>query len=269
LSVHIASTLFAFLLISTVPARAAEPKFNLIDSKDYTDPRQYAFLSPLLDRVEVVSLAESIHMTHEFPLIRIGMVTAMNHNLGFRMVALEGSPEDLWVTQDQFLATPEAGPSQAMAGVFGVWNTAEMEQLFRYELATWSTSHPLYLTAYDIQPGMGSGTQGLRVFELLLERLRTYAPPPAGFEEGKWLDAAVHLTSSCSAYQTSDETIVSHAIAELEQWIDVAAPEVEKLPHSSACGCAPPDPREHASHTVTLQGGRVGNAGLAALQENT
>jgi erythromycin esterase-like protein len=250
--VHVASTLFASLLFLTgVAAAVPDPNLYSLDSADYTDPRQYYFLAPSLDRVEVVSLAESIHMTHEFPLIRIGMVRFMNENLGFHLLALEGSPEDLWVTQDQFLGSPDSGTSQAMAGIFGLWNTPEMEQLFRYEAATWSTSNSLYLTAYDIQPGMGSGTQGVRVFQLLLERLRTYSAPPADFDEEKWMDAVGRLASGCSSYRPSDEAMVAGAIDSLQRWIDAAAPEVEKrypnLPHAAVLRLIPTNMRASLS----------------------
>lgn len=185
--------MFSALLFPSSAGAAPEPRFQSIESADYPDPRQYGFLNPLLREVEVVSLAESIHMTHEFsphPYIRIGMVRYLNENLGFQLLALEGSPEDLWVTQDQFLASADAVLSQAMTGVFGLWNTPEMAQLFRYKAARWSTSHLWYLTAYDIPLGTGSGTVGPRVLQMLGERLRGYSPPPPDFDEEMWLAAA-------------------------------------------------------------------------------
>ena len=239
------------LLFLTGAEAAPQPNLRSIDSADYADSRQYGFLTPILNKVEVLSLAESIHMTHEFPLIRIGMVRYLNENLGFHTLALEGSPEDLWVTQDEFLASPDKGVSQAMAGIFGLWNTPEMEQLFRYESATWSTSHPLYLTAYDIQPGTGDGTQGLRVFQMLLERLRTYSPPPPDFDEGKWLHAVGLLTSACAGYRPSDEAMVGSAIDSIERWITAAAPNVEKrylnLPHAAMVRLIPTNLRASLS----------------------
>lgn len=244
-------TLFAPLLLLTSAGAAPESSLHSLESADYTDPRQYGFLNPLLNEVEVVSLAESIHMTHEFPLIRIGMVRYLNANLGFHTLALEGSPEDLWVTQDQFLAAPDTGASRAMAGLFGLWNTPEMEQLLQYESSTWSSSHPLYLSAYDIQPGMGSGTEGLRVLQILVERLRRYSPPPPDFDEEKWLDAVGRLTSSCAGYQPSGEALIASAIDTTEQWITAAAPEVEKrypnLPHAAMLRLIPANLRASLS----------------------
>ena len=253
-------TLFATLLLLTSAGAAPEPRWHAIESAGYADPRQYGFLNALLGDVEVVSLAESIHMTHEFPLIRIGMVRYLNENLGFHTVALEGSPEDLWVTQDQFLASPDTGLSQAMAGVFGLWNTPEMAQLFRYEAASWSTAHPLYLTAYDIQPGMGSGTEGPRVLQMLVERLKSYSPPPPDFDEGKWLAATGRLTSSCSGYQPSEDALIDSAIGSIEQWIIAAAPKVQQrfpnVPHAALLRLVPANLRASLSLCQVVGSGR-------------
>ena len=109
---------------------AQAPAAHAMDIADGADPAQYAFLSSVLKDAEVVSLAESIHMTHEFPSARIGMVRWMNEHLGFRMLAIEGSPEDLWVSQDAFLRDP-ANLAESTSGVFGVWNTTEMRAAFR------------------------------------------------------------------------------------------------------------------------------------------
>src|SRR5437899_1551196 len=76
-----------------------------IDRAAYGDPAQFAFLDSMLAGVEVVSLGESIHMTHEFPLVRVGIIRRLNQSLGFHVVAFEGSPEDLWIAQDRFLGS--------------------------------------------------------------------------------------------------------------------------------------------------------------------
>ena len=247
----ISKLLFALLLVGV--ASAADP--HLISSADYADPRQYTYLTPLLEGVEVVSLAESIHLTHEFPLIRIGMVRYMNEHVRFGVLAFEGSPVDVWATQDQFLASSqqhetapqEAALSQANSGLLGVWNTPEMRPIFQYEQASWRTSHPLYVTAYDIQPGLGRGTREAAAFQLLRQRLQLYAAPPRGFDEDKWMHAIGLLASSCFDYRPSDRTEVVSAIDALEKWIGAAAPEVEKkypdLPHAAVLrlprACAP------------------------------
>jgi erythromycin esterase-like protein len=181
-------------------------------------------------------------MTHEFPLARIGMVRWMNEHLGFQMLALEGSPEDLWVSQDAFLRDP-ADLEEATSGVFGVWNTAEMRQLFAYEASTWRTDHPLYITAYDIQPGTGRESRGARVFQLLAQRLAQYAPAPAGFDAKAWAGELGSLSHVCNEFKPEDAAKIEADIALLQEWIDRATPNVEAafpgVPHAAALRLVP------------------------------
>src|SRR5579862_5618982 len=112
-----------------------------INSSDYTDPSQFSFLQPILKDVEVVSLGESIHFTHEFPLVRFGIVRYLNENMGFHVVAMEGSAEDVWVAQDRFLNSGRAiaDAQDAQKGLFLIWTTPEVRQMFRYESSSWNS----------------------------------------------------------------------------------------------------------------------------------
>ncbi len=208
-----------------------------ISPSGYTQASTYSFLPPLLRDVDIVSLGESIHMTHEFPLVRLGIIKELNQNLGFHTVAFEGSPVDLWVTQDRFLASgkQEQDVKEAMSGLFRIWNTAEIEQLFAYEAASWSSAQPLYITSYDIQPGLGIGTPHQQVFTLLSQRLRTYAEPPAGFNQAAWLRDIDR--TRCPAGVTPQDAAANRAIDQLQQWIQLALPQVQSrypnLPHAT------------------------------------
>jgi erythromycin esterase len=249
--------------------RAQAPDAHAIDIADGADRAQYAFLSSALKDAEVVSLAESIHMTHEFPPARIGMVRWMNEHLGFRLLAIEGSPEDLWVSQDAFLRDP-ADVAESSSGVFGVWNTAEMRQLFAYEASTWRTDHPLYITAYDIQPGTGRESHGARVFELLAQRLTQYAPAPAGFDATAWAGELGSLTSACGEFKAGDSARIEADIAALQGWIDRAAPNVEAafpgVPHAAALRLVPENLR---ASLALCQGYVSGGASGANLYKPT
>jgi erythromycin esterase-like protein len=190
------------------------------------DDSQYSFLKPLLNGVEVVSLSESIHMTHEFPLERLKIARWLNRNAGYQVLAFEGSPEDVWVSQDAFLRNKN-DLRGSTTGLFPIWNTDEMRSIFAYERSTWSTEHPLYITAYDIQPGTGKGSSGPRVFDMLQERLSQYAPPPQDFNSVAFDAALTPLTGACNSYKPSDKIAVQKAIGTLEQWIATAAAKVD------------------------------------------
>jgi erythromycin esterase-like protein len=117
--------------------------------------------------------------------------------------------------------------SDSASGLFVIWNTDEMRSIFAYERSTWSSNHPLYITAYDIQPGTGKGSGGASVFELLQEHLAQYATPPSGFNVAAWVNALAPLTGDCGSYKSADEEKAEQAIESLEQWIAIAAPKVE------------------------------------------
>lgn len=248
---------------------AQAPTAHPLEIADGGDSTQYAFLSSVLRDAEVVSLAESIHMTHEFPLARIGMVRWMNEHLGFQMVALEGSPEDLWVSQDAFLRDP-SNLAESTSGLFSVWSTPEMRRLFAYEASTWRTGHPLYITAYDVQPGTGRESHGAGVFQLLAQRMRQYAAAPAGFDAATWTASLGLLTSACGEFKLEDAGKIEESIDVLQGWIDRAAPNVEAafpgLPHAAALRMIPENLR---GSLALCQGYASGGASGAGLYKTT
>ncbi len=271
---------FLCLVIASIASAVGQTDTWPIAPANDTEPSAYSFLPHVLRDVDVVTLGESIHMTREFPLVRIGMIKKLNQYLGFHTLAMEGSPVDLWATQDRYLASrkQEQDRKDAMSGLLRMWNSAEMEQLFAYEAASWSGAQPLYITSYDIQPGIGLGTPGQHAFTLLSRRLHTYKEPPAGFDEATWIRDIDR--TRCPAGVNSDDMAANRAIDRLQQWIQIALPEVHSrypnLPHAavlellpaslrrSLALCAPPGltywdivgnvrEREASQYTLELQ----------------
>jgi erythromycin esterase-like protein len=247
---------------------ASVPPIHPIDSKNYTDPNQFAFLSSTLNGVEVVSLGESIHMTHEFPLVRLGIIRYLNENMGFHVLAMEGSAADLWVAQDRFLnsAHTAADAEDAEAGLFPLWITPEIRQLFEYEASSWSAANPFYVTAYDIQPGSGHGSQGAEVFRQIAEKLKGYAPAPASFDFPKWMDDIAPIANFCRQYHAVDRPRVEKSIQALQQWIEIAAPEAQKrfpkIPHAIAMSLIPESLRSTLQMCSDISEDTEGNFGL-------
>jgi erythromycin esterase-like protein len=217
-----------------------------LDDQDLGSPAPWTFLASTLQQVDVVSLPEPIHMTHELPLVRLGIVKSLNEHSSFHVLAMEGSMVDAWAAQDRFLASSRSDQdaAEAQLALFPLWNTPEIQQLFEYEAASWSTPAPLYVTAYDVQPGSGKGTHGVDAFRLLAERLATYAPPPSGFVLDTWLSDLQPLTGGCQDFSPAKAPAVVAAIAQLEQWIAAAGPAVAvrgpRVPmHAAALGLVP------------------------------
>jgi erythromycin esterase-like protein len=240
---NIAARVLALTLPPDCGAQGNSPAIHLINSTNLTEPSQYAFLFPILDGVEAVSLPESIHMTHEFPLLRLGIVRYLNENLGFHVLVIERSAPDVWIAQDRFLNSPRSqqDATQALGGFFGLWNTLEMRQLLEYEASSWSSANPLYIIGYDVQPGNGHGSQGAEVFRQLFERLSFYAPPPPGFAPERWMDHAEALLGGNS--DAPRLAAASGAIDELQEWISRVEPVVRERfpsnPHALALGLIP------------------------------
>jgi hypothetical protein len=124
-----------------------------------------------------------------------------------------------------------------------LWNTPEVRQLFEYEAASWGSTNPFYITAYDIQPGTGSNSHGIEVFRMLAERLEKYAAAPQSLDVTQWMNDLGPITHGCNDYQPSDQARVEKAIRNLQLWIDAAAPEIQKrfprVPHSTSASLIP------------------------------
>jgi erythromycin esterase-like protein len=233
------------LLMVLLPSIATAQKAVPIDLARIDDSAQFAFLAPIVRDVDVVSLGESIHLTREFPLVRRGIIQYLARTSGFRMIALEGSPVDLWATQDRLLASTRdsAAIAEAFGGIFMIWNTGEVRDLMKFVVNSWTLPDPVYVTAYDVQPGTGFATRRVAAFNLFSERLSKYAPPPADVDADKLVASLGLLTRGCDGYQAGDSTRVRDAIDGLDRWIAVAAPAVERayptLPHAAVLKIVP------------------------------
>ena len=225
----IASTLVLGVIVSLgAGPTSSQLKIHNLDANDFSSVAQWQFLPLILHDVDVVALPEPIHMTHEFPVVRLGIIKFLNEHMDFHLLAMEGSLVDAWATQDRFLTSTKSDgdATDAQLALFPLWNTPEIHQLFQYEAASWATPTPLYITAYDVQPGTGKGTYGLEAFRLLADRLASYSPPPTPFAVETWLSDLQPLTAACRAFTPAHIPTVTRAILQLESWIATAVPAV-------------------------------------------
>ena len=210
---------------------------NDIDSDDYLNHNQYSFLSPIVNDKDVVLLGESIHLTREFPLLRIGMIKYLNQYHDFNVIAMEGGAADYWVTQDILFSSEknESDFTEALSSFPFIWNTPEVQKLIEYQASTLQSTNPLYITAYDVQQGIGQGTKNEKAFKLLAERLMRYSDPPQNFILEDWVAAMSPISNHCIKYESSDYQKVLSAIDLFEEWVDSVAPEIKKqypnIPH--------------------------------------
>ncbi len=141
---------------------------------------------------------------------------------GFDVLALEGSLMDAWTAQEHVYAnaSPAApAPLYTREALFGLWQTASMQAVVAEALAPQSGANPIYLTSFDLQPGMaraygGSAEQSLTAFFAALHALN-----PAVSDQ-KMRDWTVSLSPSL---ECKDSQADPRALTELEQWINDSA----------------------------------------------
>jgi len=210
-----------------------------IDSNDYVNQKQYSFLSPIVKNIDIVMLGESIHLTREFPLVRIGMIKYLNQYHAFNVIAMEGGAADYWAAQDILFSSErnESDFTEALSAFPFIWNTPEVQKLIAYQASTLQRTNPLYITAYDVQQGIGQGMKNEEAFKMLAERLMRYSDPPKNFVLEEWLTSISPISNHCIKYGSSDYQKVVSAIDLFEEWVNTVVPEVKKqypnIPHDA------------------------------------
>jgi erythromycin esterase len=206
-----------------------------------------AFLRQAIGKRSMVQLGESIHITDEFPRARLSIVRFLHEEMGFDVIAFEGSAIDAWLAEDAIYRSREppaitARRAQTTAW-FALWDTEPMLHVMEYVVASHATDSPLYLASFDLQPGNTrpfGGDAGAAI-EALLDAISAYAPRPA--TAGSWASAmAPALDCWKSDPPGPARDVAARAIDQLDRWIVAAAPAVEtktSRAHASAMARIP------------------------------
>jgi erythromycin esterase len=124
------------------------PLRSLVEDTSFAD---LDFLQSELAGKRVVQLGESSHGTAEFNLIKVRLIKYMHERMGFDVLAFESSVLSCHL-QNQQIASAVSSPAEMTRDcLFGVWQTAELSELFRYIKATHATARPLRLAGFDVQ----------------------------------------------------------------------------------------------------------------------
>jgi erythromycin esterase len=183
----------------------------------------YAFLDAAVGSRSVVALGESIHVTQEMPLVRQRFVRYLHERKGFEVLALEGSLMDAWTAQEHVYANGVVGPAASQLytreALFGLWQTAPMEAVVAEALKPQSGARAIYLTSFDLQPGMaraygGSAEKSLGAF---LAAVHALDPSVTDQALHDWT-ASLSPSLECKSSQTDP-----HALSDLEHWIESSA----------------------------------------------
>lgn len=183
----------------------------------------YAFLSSAIGASRVVALGESIHVTREMPRVRLQMVRYLHEQMGFNVIAFEGALLDAWTAQEHGYrdkgAIDERAATMKREMLFGLWQTKPMQDVLAYALRTQASGHPLYVTSFDLQPGMarvygGSPERSLQAFFAAVTPYDPTIEPARIAQWSKKLGAAL----ACS--DESDAGLAVPVVDEIEAWLN-------------------------------------------------
>ena len=145
------------------------------------DDSDLQFLRALIADRRVVQLGEGGHGVAEFNRVKARLVEFLHRELGFDVLAFEGSPYQCFLADGNAASWP--AKTTLFSCPFGVWHTEELLPLFEYIRGTHQGERPLHLAGFDVQP-IGWNKKGRPDF------LGDALPPgdPATAEEIRRLD---------------------------------------------------------------------------------
>ncbi|MEM7764176.1 MAG: erythromycin esterase family protein [Pseudomonadota bacterium] len=119
---------------------------SLTEDEDFGD---LSFLDGDLANKRIVMLGESSHGVKQYSQAKVRLIKYLHERLGYNVIAFESGLYECEIEQRSI----ERGDARgAMAGcIFGVWDSAEVLELFRYVEATQDTSAPMRITGFDVQ----------------------------------------------------------------------------------------------------------------------
>jgi erythromycin esterase-like protein len=215
------------------PAAASGAPVVPIDLSRPYRTNDYAFLDSAVGARPVVALGESIYVTREMPLVRQRMVRYLHEQKGFNALVLEGSLMDAWTAQEHVYSNASADPASATLYVrealFGLWQTGPREAVIAEALKPPSGHPPIYLTSFDIQPGMARAYGGSTAASLgaFLAAVNALDPSISKKQLQEWTER-LSPSLECKSSQTDVQ-----ALTDLEHWI-VGPAAVAASAHRSA-----------------------------------
>lgn len=168
-----------------------KPMFYKMSPASEIQPKDMDSVRSSVGNRSIVMLAESIHLTSEFSIVRRNIIQNLYDQNGFELLLFEGSPIEFWIAQDQYLTsdkTDVAVNEFQKTALFGLWQTKEINELLSAALKTQNSDKPMYISSYDVQIGQGRRfTQGKGVFDEFIKRLKAHKMKLSKSEENEVL----------------------------------------------------------------------------------
>ncbi len=160
---------------SQVAASSAElwVQANAVAIESLTRDSDFSDLVPIanaIGRARVVQLGESSHGSGSMNQLKTRLIKYLHQQHGFNVIAFESS---LFACSRGLEQQAQAAADSLLRScVFGVWQTEEVAELFRYIIQTQASAQPLRLAGFDIQmSGNENPTSIVSFFEQALTML--------------------------------------------------------------------------------------------------
>ncbi len=134
--------LFVFTLLPAISS--AQQILPLVDGTIGAETA----LPSRITNAAIVGLGEESHGAAEMNLARASLVKRLHEEHGFDVLAFESPLYEAYVWGKNDTASPG---EHLAGGIYRIWHTPDLLALFEYAHASRKTSHPLYITGFDIQ----------------------------------------------------------------------------------------------------------------------
>lgn len=248
----------ALILVSAIFSAAASGKVTPLNVEANYLSESFQPIGRAIGDSSVVSLGESIHLTREMPIARLGVLRYLHEQKGFKVLALEGALIDVWTAQEKAYRNRQQLPDRtrlfARQALFGLWQTDQMEQVIGYALSTQATANPLYLASFDIQPGTartygGSAADSLRAFMATLRG----AGAEVSQDQAGAMAAVLGPALSCQRSLPNQDSlrVVEHAINQASSSLQTQRPRI----HTETLRLVPTMMRHRLEHCRQVAAG--------------
>jgi erythromycin esterase len=204
--------------------------YQVIRSLTATNFEDLQFLKSTLAGKRIIQLGESGHGVREFNMSKVRLIKFLHEEMGVNIVAFE-SP---FFTSLLAGAAIDSGDITLTmkSGIFSVWHTEEVIELFRYFRQTQATSKPLRLVGFDAQISrIGFLDRNRSVFSHYLQRpalFRSVLTPIIGASSAEMIARAdssfllqVALSNTPDAAAAGRVYIRNNHLALLQQYNDI------------------------------------------------
>lgn len=152
------SCLILCLALAAAPATAIQPEsvapgvYPISGSSPALPHEELLPLQKIVGNARFVGLGEAIHTSGGFFEMKDRLFRFLVQEMGFRALGFESA----WIRADRvetYVQTCQGTPEQALTGLYGVWQSAELASLVQW-MCEWNQAHPddrVHFYGFDIQ----------------------------------------------------------------------------------------------------------------------